>query len=279
MAPLRISIVTPCLNDARYLEDCVRSIHDQHYENLEHIVIDGGSTDGSAEIIQRHADRFAYWVSEPDAGHADALYKGLARATGDVVTWVCSNDLLLPGALARVADFFAAHPNCEWAVGDGLLIDEASRVTERVWAVPFTVRSIQLWELWGTCQPATFIRRRALERVGGIDRTLHVCVDTDLFLRLAGLEVPLRIPQFLAALRIHSDSQSQRHAARVRETDERIKTASGRPAWPAQLMKLAYRFYHWRYRGVQVLNETLRRHKAYTLGAPVWSPRTEQGSH
>lgn len=279
MTSLRISIVTPCLNDARYLEDCLRSIHDQRFTGLEHIVIDGGSTDGSVDIIRRFADELAYWISEPDAGHADALYKGLARATGDVVTWVCSNDLLLPGALEQVAAFFAAHPDCEWAVGNGLLIDEASRVTERVWAVPFTVRSIQLWQMWGTCQPATFMRRRALERVGGIDRTLHVCVDTDLFLRLAKLEVPRRIPHFLAALRIHSDSQTQAQKARVRETDERIKMQSGRPVWPALLMKLAYRFYHCRYRGVQVLNETLRRHKAYTLGAPVWSSPTEQGSH
>jgi glycosyltransferase involved in cell wall biosynthesis len=265
----RISIVTPCLNDARYLEEALCSIHSQNYPALEHIVIDGGSTDGSVEVIKRYENRLAYWVSETDAGHADALYKGLQRATGEIVTWVCSNDLLLPGALDYVGRFFQDNPNVQWAVGNGLTIDEESRVIERVWALPFTLRSILYWELWGTCQPAVFTRRSAMDRVGGIDRTLNVCVDTDLFIRLARLETPARIPHFLAALRIHKNSQSLTLAGRVRETDDRIKMRAGRPNGPASLMKMLYRLYYWRYRGFQVLNETFRREKYYQQGALI----------
>jgi len=262
-----ISIVTPCLNDARFVEQALASIHSQGYPKLQHIVIDGGSTDGSVDIIRRFADHIEYWVSEPDAGHADALSKGLHRATGDIVTWVCSNDVLLPTALEQVGKFFGAHPKVQWAVGNGLTIDENSRIIERVWAVPFTLNSILYWELWGTCQPAVFMRRAALEAVGGIDRTLNVCVDTDLFIRLARLETPARIPHFLAALRIHENSQSIRLSERVRQTDEQIKMRAGRPNGTPGLMKLLYRLYYWRYRGIQVLNETFRREKYYHHGA------------
>ena len=265
----KISIITPCLNDAAHLCETLRSIHDQQYTNLEHIVVDGGSTDGSVDLIRCHSDKLAWWCSEPDDGHADALWKGLSRATGDIVTWVCSNDLLLPGALQRVSDFFQANPDSMWAVGHGLVLDEQSKVIERVWAVPFTFRSILYWELWGTCQPATFIRRSALEKVGGIDRSLNLCVDTDLFIRLARIETPAVINHFLGALRIHPDSQTLMNASRVRETNDRIRLQQGSPGWPAAVRALLYKFYYYRYRGIQIVNETLRREKHYQIGAPV----------
>ncbi|MFQ5502584.1 MAG: glycosyltransferase family 2 protein [Phycisphaerae bacterium] len=269
--PLTISVVTPCLNDARRLELTMRSIHDQGYADLEHIVIDGGSTDGSLEIIQHFTPRLAYWCSEHDDGHGDALGKGLDRATGDVVTWVCSNDLLLPGSLATVGQYFATHPQTDWLVGNGLVIDEQSRVSSRVWAVPFTVRSILFWELWGTCQPAVFIRRSAFEEVGGIDRRLNVAVDTDLFIRLARLSKPTRINSFLGALRFHADSQSNLCSREVRETDERIRQREGRPSWPPMILRIIHRLYGWRFRGIQRLNEALRFNKPYPIGVPVYA--------
>ncbi len=267
--PLKISVVTPCLNDARRLDLTMRSIHDQGYENLEHIVIDGGSTDGSIEILQRYANRLAYWCSEPDGGHGDALWKGLQRATGDILIWVCSNDLLLPGSLASVGTYFAEHPDTNWLVGHGLVIDEESRVSSRIWAVPFTVRSILFWELWGTCQPAVFIRRSAFEQVGGIDRSLNVAVDTDLFIRLAKLSTPVRIDSFLGALRFHGDSQSNQQAREVRETDERIRRREGRPSWSPTILRIIHRLYGWRFSGIQRLNEALRSDKPYPIGAPA----------
>lgn len=266
---LRISVVTPCLNDAQRLEQTLRSIHDQGFENLEHIVIDGGSTDGSAEIIRRYADRLAYWCSEPDEGHGHALWKGLRRATGDVLTWVCSNDLLLPGSLAAVARFFHEHPEARWAAGNGLVIDEDTRVFERVWAVPFTFRSILFWELWGTCQPAVFMRREAFEQAGGVDRSFDVAVDTDLFIRLAKTAKPVRIDHFLGALRVHQDSQSARLAGKLREANARIRRREGLPPWPAALLRVIHKLYEMRFRGIQRVNELLRHEKHYAIGAPL----------
>ncbi|MFQ5412005.1 MAG: glycosyltransferase family 2 protein [Phycisphaerae bacterium] len=241
-------------------------------EHLEHIVIDGGSTDGSIEIIERYTHRLAFWCSEPDGGHGDALWKGLQRATGDVLTWICSNDLLLPGSLESVGRFFGGHPEADWLVGNGLAIDEESRVFARVWAVPFTYRSILFWELWGTCQPSVFIRRSAFEQVGGIDRDLNVAVDTDLFLRLAKLSKPVRINSFLGALRLHADSQSNRQSATLRETNERIKRREGLPSWSPMVLRIIHTFYAWRFRSIQRLNEAFRSDKPYPIGVPVVTP-------
>ena len=112
----RISIVTPSYNQARFLEQSMRSILDQGYPNLEYIVMDGGSTDGSAEIIHRYAGWLAYWASEPDGGQADAIRHGFARATGEILAWVNSDDLLLPGSLGHVALQFCRHPEADFTL-------------------------------------------------------------------------------------------------------------------------------------------------------------------
>src|SRR5215470_7311361 len=111
MARPRISIVTPSFNQARFLEATIRSVLDQRYDNLEYIVVDGGSTDGSVEIIKRYADRLAFWCSEADGGHGNALNKGLRRATGEIMAWLNSDDIYWPWTLAAVAEIFEAHPD------------------------------------------------------------------------------------------------------------------------------------------------------------------------
>lgn len=262
----KISIITPCLNDARHVGQTLRSIHAQDYVELEHIVIDGGSTDGSVDIIQSYDSRLAYWCSQPDAGHADALNKGLRRATGEIVTWICSNDLLLPGSLRAVGEFFARHPRVRWAVGHGLVVDEESRVKARIWAVPFSFWSIMLWLPWGACQPAVFMRRSALEAVGGVDPHRHVSVDTDLFLKLARLARPARMNRFIGALRYHDDSQTNRHAELIRQSDEEIRRQQGLPDLPRMVRRLAFRLYDARFRGYQWFNESFRREAPYSIG-------------
>ncbi len=240
----RISVITPCLNDARYLPETLRSIHGQRYPALEHIVIDGGSTDGSREIIAAAEARLAYWVSEPDAGHADALWKGLSRATGELVTWVCSNDVLLPGALQTVSDFFVRHSRVSWAAGHGLMIDPESRVRARLWAAPISLSSLLYWLPWGVIQPAVFMRRGALAAVGGVDRERHVSVDTDLLIRMARrFGPPARINAFLAALRDHPDSQTHRRMAEVQAADEEIRRRAGRTRLPPAIAGLIFKAY------------------------------------
>src|SRR5205085_2928876 len=118
---------TPSYNQGAFLEETLRSVLDQGYPALEYIVMDGASTDESPQIIRRYADRLAHWQSQPDAGQADAIAAGFARATGDIMCWVNSDDVLLPGALARVGAFFRDHPRAQFLYGNRLVIDAASR--------------------------------------------------------------------------------------------------------------------------------------------------------
>jgi len=128
-APLKISILMPSYNQGPYLEAAIRSVLTQDYPNKELIVIDGGSTDESREIIKRYESELAYWVSEPDRGQAHALNKGLAHATGDIVGWLNSDDCYLPGAFRRVARAFEQNNEVLLVHGDRLMIDGAGRVS------------------------------------------------------------------------------------------------------------------------------------------------------
>jgi glycosyltransferase involved in cell wall biosynthesis len=114
----KLSIVTPSFNQAQYLEETILSVLNQKYVSLEFIIIDGGSTDGSVDVIRKYENRLSYWVSEKDNGQAHALNKGLERATGDIVAYLNSDDLYLPGAFESVINYFREHPQCEWVCGD-----------------------------------------------------------------------------------------------------------------------------------------------------------------
>src|ERR1044071_5583992 len=115
--PLKITVVTPSFNQAKYLETTLRSVHEQDYPCVEHIVMDGGSTDGSVEILRKYSAHLAYWCSEKDRGQADAIAKGFQRATGDILCWLNSDDVFLPGALRAVSEYFTRHPEAEVVCG------------------------------------------------------------------------------------------------------------------------------------------------------------------
>ena len=131
----KISIVTCSYQQGRYLDATMRSVLEQRYADVEYIVIDGASTDNSVDIIRRYADRLHYWVSEPDAGQTDALIKGFKHSTGEIQGWLCSDDLLLPGALEQVSRFFAEHPEVDAAYGDSIWIDSAGAATLARWRI------------------------------------------------------------------------------------------------------------------------------------------------
>ena len=215
----RISIVTPSYNQARFLEQSMRSILDQGYPNLEYIVMDGGSTDGSAEIIHRYAERLAYWVSAPDGGQADAIRQGFARATGEILGWVNSDDLLLPGSLEHVASRFCRHPEADFLAGGYVSIDQGGQVTWCHWPVTPTFERLLLVGFY-LGQPACFSTRRVYDRVGGVDSSFHFCMDVDLFLRILRQGKAISTARLLACFRSHPTSKS----ARLQEVHQAEKT-------------------------------------------------------
>ena len=119
MSPPRISVVTPSFNQGRFLEQCITSVLNQDYPDLEYIVIDGGSSDESVDVLRRYEKHFAFWVSEPDKGQSDALNKGFRRATGDLAVWLNADDFFLPGAFAAVAAAYQQNPDASFYFGDG----------------------------------------------------------------------------------------------------------------------------------------------------------------
>ncbi len=227
----RITVVTPSYNQASFLERTLKSVLDQGYPNLEHIVIDGGSTDGSVEIIKQYASRLAYWVSEPDRGQAHAINKGLQRATGEWVAWQNSDDLYLPGCFERVAAAARKHPKASLIIGDMQLIDADDRVLREQRYVRPTYGALVAEGMVLTNQ-AAFWRRDLHMRIGWLDESLHYGFDYEWFLRLLQYDGhAVHIPKILGALRYHADTKTSQHGQRFTEEYRAIR--AGREATTA----------------------------------------------
>jgi glycosyltransferase involved in cell wall biosynthesis len=205
---MKISIVTPSYNQSEFLESCIRSIINQNYDDTEYIVMDGGSDDGSVDIIQKYEGQIDFWRSEPDEGQPAAIEEGFQRATGDILCWVNSDDVLLPGALSAVAQAFEEHPQYGIVAGNSYRIDREGMVLTRQISIPVTFEALLLW--WGasTVQPAYFWRRDLYEQVGGIDTSIRMPFDHELFLRMAHRSRVCAIDKFLAALREHDETKT-----------------------------------------------------------------------
>jgi glycosyltransferase involved in cell wall biosynthesis len=202
----QISVVTPSFNQAPYLEETILSVLDQQYERLQLIIIDGGSTDESAAVIRKYEDRIFYWVSEKDRGQAHALNKGLAQATGDIVAYLNSDDLYLPGAFAAVVAYFQQHPDCEWLCGDTRMFGEQHETEVIAARVPMSAAHALSWA-YKAPQPGMFWRRSLLSE--GFDERWRYCFDHELYVRLllAGHKCE-HLSQTLAAYRLHAASKT-----------------------------------------------------------------------
>ncbi len=210
---MKISLVTPSYNQAQFLEQTVESVLSQDYPDVEYTVMDGGSTDRSADILRKHSDRITYWQSERDEGQSDAIAQGFERSTCEIMGWLNSDDLLLPGALTAVAEYFRDHPDVEAVSGGAYSIDAEGQPLQRHFGnytlgVAATYGRLRYYHMDGVFQQATFWRRSAYDAVGGLDRSLQFIMDRDLFLRLAKRRVFGRLPQMLACFRIHEDCKS-----------------------------------------------------------------------
>lgn len=218
----RISVVTPSFNQARFLRATMESIHSPGYPGLEHIVIDGGSNDGSVEIIEEYADRLAYWVSEPDDGQTDALIKGFERATGDILCWLNSDDLFEPWTLSEVAAYFAENPDVEFMYGDSTWIDGDGRVIKPKREHGFN-RFVWMYDHNYIPQPSAFWRRDLYERVGGLDPSFDLAMDADLWIRFAEITRPRHLGRPLSRMRFYPEQKNTALRRRSGEEGGRIR--------------------------------------------------------
>jgi glycosyltransferase involved in cell wall biosynthesis len=206
MSQPKVSIVTPSFQQAAFLEQTICSVLEQDYLNLEYMVIDGGSTDGSAEIIRRYADRMAYWVSERDSGQAEAINKGLLRATGEIVAWVNSDDYYLPGAIQRAVEVLQGQPELGFVYGDVLAVDGEGRPVNRMRYGDWGLDGLMCFRMIG--QPSVFMRRSALEQAGLLRDEMGYLLDHDLWLRIAARFPVKYVPELWSAARYHAAAKN-----------------------------------------------------------------------
>ena len=208
----RLSVITPSYNQAAFLEMTLRSVLRQDYPNLEYMVIDGASTDGSVAIIERYASQLAWWVSEQDQGQADAINKGFARATGEIVAWINSDDVYLQGTLHKAVEALQAHPQWVMVHGNMLSIDAHSQVTNEQVFGDWGLDGLMRFQIIG--QPTVFMRRKALAKAGFLDAKFNLLLDNQLWLRIAQSGPIGHLPQLWAAARYHPGAKNVAQAAK-----------------------------------------------------------------
>lgn len=211
MAVPRISVVSPSFNQAEFIERNIQSVLGQRYPDVQHLVIDGGSTDGTVDILKTHPH--LEWVSEPDRGQTHALNKGFRRATGEIVGWLNSDDTYAPGVFGAVAEVFA-DPSVHVVCGDGFEIDERDRPLRPMNSTRCAPDDLIRYWKWRYefLQPAFFFRRSVFDRVGYLDENLYYVMDYEFFIRL-GLAFPFRhLPMHVANLRFYSATKTGRNA-------------------------------------------------------------------
>ncbi|WP_075590610.1 glycosyltransferase family 2 protein [Labilibacter marinus] len=213
MKNLKISIITPSFNQGKFLEETILSVLDQNYPKLEYIIIDGGSTDNSVDIIKKHQDKLAYWISEKDDGQSHAINKGFQKATGDIICWLNSDDLLQPDTLKLVSDQFK-NKQTNWLTGNCSTIDAQSKTigsytcnippSNKEWLNHFARGAS-----FAILQPSTFWKKEIIDKVGLLNQKLHYSFDHEYFLRMyLQFGKPNVINKNLSAFRLHDESKT-----------------------------------------------------------------------
>jgi GT2 family glycosyltransferase len=237
-----VALAVPSLEQGRFLAQALDSILLQTGPDVRVAVLDAGSRDDSVEIIRRYESRLAYWRSHPDAGQAAAINEGIARLrSGDHVGWVNADDFLLPGALQKMAGYLDGHPGCVAVFGEGQIADEDGRVIGRFPTRPFTRRALAASSI--ICQPATLIRRVAWDAVGGLDASLHMCLDYDLWWRLSKLGPIGYLREPLACSRDHAMTKTRGQQDRMyQEAFDVLRRHLGYVPWRWCASEAAYRW-------------------------------------
>lgn len=227
----KVSIVTPSLNQGRFIKDTIKSVQDQKYPNLEHIIVDGGSTDDTLKILRKYEGKI-HWISEKDKGQADAVNKGVRIASGEIIGWLNADDLYLPGTVWTVVNFFESNPAAGWLYGRCRIIDEDGRETRRwisryknLLGRKFRYRMLLLENF--ISQPSVFFKKSVVDAIGQLDINRFYTMDYEYWLRIARKFKPGIVREDLACFRIHRESKSRLGFQRqFREEFEVAKTYS-----------------------------------------------------
>ena len=206
-----VSIITPSYNQAKYLEQTILSVLNQDHPRIEYIVMDGASTDGSVEIIKKYAGSLAHWESVKDKGQADAINKGFARATGEIVAWLNSDDYYLPGTISKAVKVFEENPDVVLVYANMLAVDENGQIFNTLTYKQLTHEDLLCFQIIG--QPAVFMRRSALQQTGGLDPNFHFLLDHLLWIQIAKHGRILHVDQTWSAARYHADAKNVAKAA------------------------------------------------------------------
>lgn len=215
-----VSIITPSYNQAHFLEETIRSVLEQDYPNIEYLVVDGGSTDGSVEIIKKYAGRIDWWVSEKDQGQADALNKGFARAKGQIVAWLNSDDIYRPGAIRQAVEALQHNPEAGMVYSKLHSIDRTGEVFNTISYKPFDLLDLLTFHIIG--QPTVFMRREVLQQAGPLDASYNYLLDHHLWLRMLRLAPIKYVPTVWAAARHHPSAKNVAQATRFGQEALRI---------------------------------------------------------
>jgi glycosyltransferase involved in cell wall biosynthesis len=240
----RVSVVTPSYNQGQFIEQTIRSVLLQGYPNLEYIVIDGGSTDASVEVIRKYERHLAYWVSERDRGQSHAINKGFARATGEIMCWLNSDDFYLPGTLRAVAETLANGAGAYAVVGHCVQVyADGSPPTVGVGKFEGLTRLLEFWKGYHMHQPSIFWRREVFERVGPLDERQHYIMDFDYWVRVARHFEFKNLDRELSCATYHEDAKTGDGFARYYEELRRHAPSY----WPSP-----FSAGHWRLRGSMI---------------------------
>ncbi len=239
----KITLVTPSYNQGVFIEETIESVISQNYPNLEYIVVDGGSTDKSVDIIKKYSSHIDYWESKPDSGQTDALLKGFNRATGDIFCWLNSDDILEPGTLFEVAEFFFENPEAELVYGNATWIDKDSKVLRSKKEHDFN-QFVFLYDHNYIPQPSTFWRKSLYEKVGGLNPDISVAMDTDFWIRCLQHTNFYHVNKQWSRMRFHEDAKTHpskmRNLARTQVKEMRKKYyGKNDPDWILPYKRLA----------------------------------------
>ena len=207
-----VSVITPSFNQGNFIRETINSVLNQGYQNIEYIVMDGGSTDQTINILKEYSTQI-YWCSEKDEGQADAVNKGLQCAHGTIIGWLNSDDTYCENAIQCVVDFFNKHPKIDMVYGEGYYIDKEGKITGRYLTEPYS--KDRLAETCIICQPAAFFRKAFVDRVGGLEKKLQLCMDYDLWMKMAKTGRIAYIPNYLACSRMYEENKTMSRRSEI----------------------------------------------------------------